>query len=539
MTATPRNLVIVALGAVLATALADNARAQTWNWDGKLRVGGIFLDETGDRTTMQETFNIYDGFSVSSIYLNGYRDPKTHLLLDLSDINLGDRHGNLEYRQSGLLRFRSRYDESRYVFDPVGNVDATRRDWWSSLMVTPNKSVWLSGDYELQKRRGDRLGYTGEPVGWMGTAYDNNLNRWQLRAQAQQSSTGIGGTVTYDGVKQTDAIDSARERSGYVVSGIVHVPGFYIKRLTHVARAYIGRSELPGAGNLGYDLKGVQYTGILDAYRWARVRYQFYSSRIDDEATHLRTDNITHDVDLTLRWKNLASVTGGYGWEALDDDRSATTANTWRGDLVVHDAKNIITARAAYSVRNKDDDFNTTLLKDTEYDRQMASIDVRPWKNFTVGGSVADRTRKMPDIGSRAEGLVAAGHATWSGAPTGDEKLVTGDVGVDYSFSDDDYTNIWGEEHIITHAVTGHVGAVLDQNIDLKVAVTFLKMEEDFDVQKSILSFAAGYRFDNGFLADVQYNIYNFDDYLIASRYYTANAVWVNVGYEFSKKSSQ
>jgi hypothetical protein len=32
----------------------------------------------------------------------------------------------------------------------------------------------------------------------------------------------------------------------------------------------------------------------------------------------------------------------------------------------------------------------------------------------------------------------------------------------------------------------------------------------------------------------VQYNVYNYDDYLLTSRLYTANVVWFNVGYEFS-----
>ena len=102
-------------------------------------MGGIVMDETGDRTTMEETFNLYEGFSLSSLYLNAHRNPGNHLLLDLTDINLDDRRGNLEYRQSGLLRFRSRYDQSRFLYDPAGSVDSRRRDWLSSLLVTPAK----------------------------------------------------------------------------------------------------------------------------------------------------------------------------------------------------------------------------------------------------------------------------------------------------------------------------------------------------------------------------------------------------------------
>lgn len=529
-----RRAAIVSLGVLMFAGVTDAVRAESWGWDAKLRMGGVFVDQTGDRTTMQEMFNVYDGFSVSSIYFNGHRDPKTHLLLDLTDINRDDRRGNLDFRHSGLIHFHSRYDESRYVFDPAGTVDARRRDWFSSLMVTPNRSIWISGSYGLQTRNGDRLGYTGDPVGWMGTAYDSDLHRWQVRAQGNESKTGIGGSVTYDGVKQTDAIDPLRERNGYVVSAIVHIPGLYFHRLTHVARGSIGRNELPNSGNLGTDLKSIQYTGILEATRWARLRYQFYSSRINDESTKLRTDDIMHDVDATVSCR-YAAVTGGYGWEALDDDRSITTSNTFRGNVTLHDPKRIVTARASYAARDKDDNENLTLLKNTEYDRFDASLEGRPVKDLALGARFANRDRKMPDIGSEADGTVVTAYGSWTGAPTGDKKLVTSDLGAEYSYSDDDYHDIWGRQHILTHALTGRVGLVVNQNIDLKAAVTYLKMKEDLDIEKSILSFAAGYRFDNGLLADVQYNVYNFDDYLVASRFYTANVVWVNVGYAFSR----
>jgi hypothetical protein len=530
-----RAAAMLALG-VMATA--GSARAQAWVWDGRLRLGAIYKDETGDRTTMQETFNLYDGFAVSSLYLDAHRNPKTHLLLDLTDVNLDDRRGSLDFRRSGLLHFNSRYDQSRFLYDPAGNVDARRRDWFSTLSLTPAKVWSLSADYGLQTRRGDRLGLTGPPAGWLGTGYDSDLHHWQVEAEAHHPSSGIGGSVAYNGVRLFDDIDARRERSGYVVAANLHLPGLWIDRLTHVARASIGRSELPNAGNLGYDLKTIQYTGILDAARWARLRYQFYGSQVDDEASTLRTVDIMHDIDATLRW-SIAALTVGYGWEALDDDRSQTTANTLRGTLVVRERKDRISAHVSYATRNKDDEESRTLLRDTEYDRFEARLEGRPVDALAVGARIAERKRDMPDIGSSADGKVATAFATWTGAPTGNTKLLTGDLGVDYTYSDDDYDNIWGEEHITTHAVTGRVGMVLRQRIDLDGAVTYLAMQDDLDVEKSILSFSAGYRFDNGLSADARYNIYNFDDYLIAQRFYTANVVWVNVGYAFSKGRNQ
>ena len=420
---------------------------------GSCAWAGIIIDETGDRTTMQETFNLYEGFSVSSLYLNAHRNPRTHLLLDLTDVNLDDRRGSLEYRQSGLLRFRSRYDENRYLYDPAGRVDSRRRDWWSSLMVTPVKFGSISADYELQTRRGDRLGLTGEPTGWLGTGYDSDLHRWQVQAQVNHSSTGAGGAVTYDGVRLMDGMDARRERSGYVISANLHLPGIYFDRLTHVVRGSIGRSELPNVGNLGYDLKTIQYTGLLDAARWARLRYQFYGSQIDDEATTLRTVDIMHDVDATLRWKR-RGVDAGIRLgitrrRPVDDD-----GQHLRGSIVVARTQGQGFGACVVRDRNKDDDESRTLLKDTEYDRLEASLEGRPVRDLTLGARFADRRRKMPDIGSEADGTVVTAYATWQGAPTGNAKLVTSDVGVDYTYSDDDYDNIWGEEHIATHAVT-------------------------------------------------------------------------------------
>ena len=36
------------------------------------------------------------------------------------------------------------------------------------------------------------------------------------------------------------------------------------------------------------------------------------------------------------------------------------------------------------------------------------------------------------------------------------------------------------------------------------------------------------------YFVQVKYNVYNYDDYLLLDRYYTANVVWLNVGYKLS-----
>jgi hypothetical protein len=519
---------LMALAAGVAAAQTESAAES--HWEGRVRAGGIYFDETGDATTMPETYNIYDGFSLSSIYLKGRTNPRTHLLLDLSDINLDNRKGTLDFRRTGTMRFLSRYTESRWLFDPAGTVDASRTNWWNTLSWTPSKSVWFSGDYSVQTRDGNRIGLTPGYEGWLGTAYDSKLHRYRLEAQAR-ANNGIGGTVAYDGVMQRDELDANRERDGYVVSANLNLPGVYFKRLTHVVRGAIGRSEVRESG-LGFDMMNVQYTGVARATNWLGLRYRFYGSQVDDEATTLRTDNLHNDIDATLRYR-IGVLVLGYGWEALDDDRAVTTTNKFRGALSLRDPQNRVSGRIAYDSRDKNDEEDTTLMRDSESQRLDIRIDANPLTPLTMGARFSDRTRELPDLGTSADGLAVTAYGAWREVP-GDEMIAVTEVGVEYTYADDEYDNLYGTQHIVSNAVTGRVGVTVWKDLDLTGSFTYLTADEDLDLDKSIVSVGAGYRFPRGFLADVTYNAYNYDDYLINDRFYTANVVWFNVGYEFS-----
>lgn len=527
-----RRVMIVILGALVAASAAGTVYADSWTWDGKVRMGGAWLDQTGDESTMPETYNIYDGFTLSSINVKGKSDPLTHLMLDLNDANQDNRNGVFDFRRAGMLHFRSRYTESRWLFDPAGRVDANRLNWSNNLSWTPRKYLWFSADYNVQTRDGNRIDLNPGYEGWLGTKYDTKLHRYRLEGQIR-ADNGIGGTVAYDGVRQRDALVSSTERDGYVVSANLHVPGYYVKTLTHVVRGAIGRSEIRDTG-LGFDMMSFQYTGLWQAFKWFRLGYRFYGSQVDDEATTLQTDNYYNDIDGTFRY-SIAVLTLGYGWEALDDDRAITTTNKFRGALSLRDPKNRISGRVAFDGRKKDDEENTTLLRNSENQRFDARVDARPFRALSLGARYTDREREYPDVGTHTWGSAVTGYATWNEpAKFLDIPVSLTDIGVEYTYADDEYRNFWGTEHFASHAVTGRLGVTVVDDLDVWGSFTYLQMQKDLDLDKSIVSVGAAYRFKRGFLADVKYNVYNYDDYLLIDRIYTANVVWVNVGYAFS-----
>lgn len=502
-------------------------------WHGDIRVGGIIKEEDGDLSVMQETFNIHDGATITKLRLDGRFNRDTHLYFDADNLTLGGRRANLDLRRTGVARFRSRYDENDYVFDASGAVQSTRRDWWSTLSVTPREWFSISGDYGLQTRRGNRIGYPGGVQSSLGTAYDSDLNRWRVQVQGNHGS-GVAGSVTYDGVALTDALDARNERDGAVVSANLRLPGVVFDRLTHVVRGSVGKSELPGSGT-SFDMMNVQYTGVAQVWRPLRLKYRFYGSHVEDHAAVNQTDRWINDFDAEYRWR-AATLSGGYGWEAWDDDRSVTTYENVRAALYLRHPEQKISGSVSYSSRNKEDEEDRTLLRDTEYARAEAKIDARPMSGVTIGGRVADRTRKMPDVDAQAEGLAVSAYGTYRYEHFGETGVVAATLGLDYRYADDDFDNVVGAYHVESQFVTGRVDLDVYQRITAAAAVHFITLGEDMDLEKSILSFELGYVFRKAYDAKVKYNVYNYDDFLVADRFYTANVVWIDFGYALSSE---
>ncbi len=527
--------ILVVTCAVLASGRAAVAQSQADSssaWQGNVRVGGIVKDEVGDQSLMQETFNIHEGVTITKLYLNGRFNRNTHLFFDGDNLTLDGKRATLDLRQTGVGHFRSRYDESNFIFDPSGAVQATRRDWWSTLSLTPRRWLMVSGDYGLQTRRGDRIGYPNDVQSNLGTAYDSDLNRWRAQVEGNHHS-GVAGAITYDGVALKDGLDARNERDGNVLSANLRLPGIVFDRLTHVLRGSVGESKLPNSDGASFDMMSIQYTGVAQVLRPLRLKYRFYGVQVDDHAADNQTDRWINDVDAEFHWR-VATVTGGYGWEAWDDDRSVTTYDNVRAALYLRHPQQKISGSVSYSSRDKSDEEDKTLLRDTEYDRAEAKIDARPLTGFTIGGRVADRTRKMPDVGAEAKGLAASAYGAYRYEHSGDAGVIATTLGVDYRYGDDDYDNTVGEYHVTSQFVTGRIDLDIYQKITAAAAVHFITLDEDMDIEKSILSFELGYTFRKLYDAKVKYNVYNYDDFLVAGSYYTANVVWIDFGYALS-----
>jgi hypothetical protein len=217
-------------------------------------------------------------------------------------------------------------------------------------------------------------------------------------------------------------------------------------------------------------------------------------------------------------------VNAGYGYEMNDDDRTLTTYHSWRAGATLRPDSRL-TARVDYTGRVKKDQEELTLLKDIEASQIRARLEVRPLALLVVGGDFATRRRELPDIAVKVDGTAAGGFVRY-------ERPAWGAVSADYHYSLDEYVDLLAGFDTDSHIATGRVEVGRIRNVLLAAGVTYLDIGRDLDIEKSMVFVEGALKVAGHYRLEVKYNCYNYDDYVLLDRYYTANVVRIDLGYD-------
>jgi hypothetical protein len=516
------NPVRTVLLMLLASALLFIAGASAADVEGTIKLGGVIVDEdAGDLSVMQETYNVYEGFSATQLRLNGNLDPRTYFTLSLNDINLDSRKSDFQFWVPGRFRFFARYDQHRQVFDPDRVLNSRRKDLRFGAWTSPAEWLSVSADYSRQTRKGERLGFPLGAASSLGSGYDDVLHTGRVEGELRGGPRALA--VAYDFSSYAAEGVEAGDRSGYVVSGRVRTPCYFTDKITHMIRAAYGRRELSNL-DTHYTLQNFQYTGVALPVPQVQLKYNFYASRIDDRSTTWKTDNFRNNFDAAYFCRH-GSVFGGYGYETNDDDRSLTSYHTYRIGGSARGPRKL-TAKVEFANRTKKDTEKLTLLEDIETATLTAKLQATPARGMTVGAAFKDRQREYADIGVESTGRTANVYGSYSYSGWGS-------VGVEYTWSRDEYDNRIDRYDAESNAVTSRASFDRVRGVRLGGGVTYLDVGRDLDIEKSILFLEGEFTLREDYHVEVKYNVYNYDDYVLLDRYYTANVVWINVAYDF------
>lgn len=513
---------LLAFGLLLTGALLPTQPALAGTVGGTLEVGTVSIEKTwGDPTTMPEAWDIYDGFSVSRLNLEGTAGHRSAFHLDLRDVTRNNGSGLFRYNLADLGGLTVRHQRSRRLYDAAGDVSAERRDWRVGARLTPSPAFRLTADWGRQDRSGDRLPLPADTFSALGTGYDYVLQTHLVDAEVRKD--GRMFAAGWEGSRLTDDGDPTMDRRGDVFSARASVPCLLLPgRVTHFVRASYGKQELEAA-SLEVTSSAFQYLGTIRATDALELRYRLDLDRTESDATGLQTDRTRNDLDATWRHAK-GSLFGGYGFATTDDDVTLTDTNTWRVGGSYRDGDRW-QVRASYATSEKDDQESLTLLKDVESSRWRANAQVKLLDPLTVGGAFLQRDRDYPALdvtatGKRYSGFARVAVAAW------------GTASVEYAYSDDEYVDQAGAFRADNSTVTARVDLTGIDRLKLGGGLTYLDLGQDLDVEKSILTFDGSYDLTRDYFVSVRYNVYNYDDYVLLDRYYTTNVVWLNVGYK-------
>ena len=241
----------------------------------------------------------------------------------------------------------------------------------------------------------------------------------------------------------------------------------------------------------------------------------------------LRTDRFQNDIQVAY-FNRYGRLHGGYGYEINDDDRFLTHYDSWNAGAEFRYHK-LVTAKVDYASRAKKDEEARTLLQDVEAAQARAKLEVRPLDGLVLGADYADREREFPDIGVAAEGATAGvyGRYTYAG---------WGTASADYSYTDDDYTDLAGGFRTFSNVATGRLEFTRVRNLRLATGFTWLDIAQDLDIEKGLFFAEGAYTLLDHYRLEVKYNGYSYDDFILLDRYYTANVVQINLAYDFRLK---
>jgi hypothetical protein len=307
-----------------------------------------------------------------------------------------------------------------------------------------------------------------------------------------------------------------------VAAARLYAPMPFYDKWNNLFRGSFGIRELKN-GAPDYTLSSFQYTAIVQPQAAYEVRYGFLASRVDDDATDLMTDRFVNDFDASWFHK-YGRVNAGYSYEMNDDDRTLTTYHTWRAGATFRPDRRLA-FRLDWADRAKKDQEDLTLLKDIDASRIRMELEVRPVDRLSISGDFTSRQRELSDIqvsmdGDRA-GVVVRYELTGWGA-----------LSADYSHATESYVDLLAGFDTESDVVTGRIDIARIRNLSVAGGFTYMDIGKDLDIEKSMVFVEGALRVAQRYRLEAKYNCYNYDDYILLDRYYTANVVRIDLGYD-------
>ncbi|PJA30452.1 MAG: hypothetical protein CO189_00080 [candidate division Zixibacteria bacterium CG_4_9_14_3_um_filter_46_8] len=508
----------------LASLLLGTAVQASAQGSGDLKIGYIFLDEDGNQSVNYPTFNDYEGVAFSLENFRYLFDNGIRLNANLKNMSLDNRNLNFKVDKPRLFGLSFNHNQYRRVYGFEGDEKTKRNRSNASLWVYPHRDIKLFAG-------GSYVGFTGSILQLFDAGNANPLGPFTNPTlyDYKQTSYNAGFRFSHNGrmlqaeYSAADFVDDSntdRDQSRYCikVNAITPIPRFDWIVASGGYRSFQTKYKTT-------DFKLSSNTGWAGALAKLpenfSLNYSFYFDRTSSDSDFVSTDNLSHAVYLSHLWPQLAGLTAGYQTDINDGYQDKIQANSiyFSGWLM---PTSEFEFRGEVGLRMEEVKEGTRLTGDEDRNRFKFSAEYKKPDYGSMTLKFENKNRKNDLIKSEADFIRISGDCVL-------QRFKFAELAIGYSFSEGEYENIEQKFEFADHQVHGDITLHEYSHITLGAGGIYYRSKRDLDVERIGLHFTGSYRFLNSYRLEGNYNVHNFDDFLMSDQYYTANIVEVNL----------
>ncbi len=519
------------LATVLLAVLIVAPAVTASNVGGSASVGYVYVDDEGNRSVHQPTYNLYEGLSLSLEDFYYVLDNGLRFYGDLQDVTLNNRNLRFGMSKPGVFGINLRNNQYRRTYSFDSGTFTRRNRTNAQAWFKPHQYIRLFGGYGFVDKHGSMAEFF-EPIG------SDPLRQVDYSHSYYNAGVTVGhnrryATLEFLGTDYTDDITpllNDRTSQRYRLTAVSPVPA-YENFVLHM-----GLQRYEHAVDEREDtLKANTFWGGARAYfdgGWSG-RYSFIWDRARRTGDLVSTDNIIHAVYADKVFKGIAGITLGYQYGLADDVSDETQTTGYVGSVWVRPVPNL-TLRAGHGSEELEVQSGNRLTGDEERTRIWGQAKYK-YEYGAIRAKVEDKSTENEDIGSKADFTrvstdLSANYPDY------------GTFMVGYAYYNGEFENAGGLFTFEEHVVSGDILSAPYKKFQAGFGGHYYRSRLDVDVESFTVRLKGLYHFMEKHAVEVIYSAHNFDDFndpainnqlVPYSKYYTANVVEVNLIHEF------
>jgi hypothetical protein len=510
-------LFVLAFSLLLLLPALSPAQAKS-NLSGQVGLGYTFLDDSGKKTTTEEVYNIYSGFIVENLNLQGLFRGNSAFELDLSNVNKDNRSFYFSLRKAGRFSLNSRCNQSRFLYDENGYFKSIRTisSVWGDYQITPFFKLKADYYHHLKKYYNQNSS--------AGSEEEEEENK-------QFFQSGGVGILLKSGKRYLDVeyrlrsfdseIKNLFDRNGSRIKAVLNTP---LQQNVYLSLSYLHDNNKLKNPDLSLTTNLYQGTAFYQPVKKVNLTAKFSFQRTDDRSTSVTSDIIRGGGEVSYKFQPGYDVNLGYQYERRKE-QEAVGINSYLAGLYFQPIPEL-SLKARYLFEKRKDPEEVTLTGPWDNEKVLVEMKSRPVKEIDFKLRYEDRTRKNPDISTSTSDRGYISFASFSPKNWLDLQLT-------YYLLKADYTNTIGKFRVDNHTLTSLLTLKPWTRLTLSGGWNHIDLRKDLDIRKEGVVAGFDYSLWNNFSLQGKYELYTYDDYIQYLDYYGTNVYRISLTQKF------